>query len=160
MLVGALFLVTGCDNPDLVSPATDDPVFAQVPADGNGNKLVFSVDEDFPVGCGGGEILVGNVAGWFQVRVFDQPSNRNVELDVFHLFITYTNSAGETFSFHDVGPDRFYIDDGDLIVAITGRATSSGVIGHVVFNISTGEVELIAGNEFGNVDDLACEALT
>ncbi len=73
---------------------------------------------------------------------------------------TYTNSAGETFVFHDVGPDHYYLENGDLIVAITGRSTGSGVIGHVVVNLTTGEVQLIAGKGFGSVDALACEALT
>jgi hypothetical protein len=156
-LVGTFFLVTACDNPEPVSPSIGDPVFA--PADGNGNKEVVQVDEDFTVNCDGGEILDANTSGWFQVRSFNPP-NRNLELAVFHAVISYTNSAGETFTFRDVGPDRLYMDNGNLIIAITGRSTGSGVIGHFVFNISTGEVELVAGIEFGNVDDLACAALT
>jgi hypothetical protein len=36
----------------------------------------------------------------------------------------------------------------------------SGVIGHVVVNLDTGEVELVAGKEFGTAAALACEALT
>jgi hypothetical protein len=130
-----------------------------VPAAGNGNKLVFPFDFDLQVDCNG-EILANKVVGWVQVRVFDQPKNRNVELNVFHSVATYTNSAGETFVFHDVGPDHYYLENGNLIVAITGRSTGSSVIGHVVVNLSTGEVELMAGSAFGSVDALACAALT
>jgi hypothetical protein len=122
--------------------------------------LVFSIDETFPVDCGDEE-LVGNEVGWFQIRLFTQPGNRHVELDVFHLVVTFTNSAGETFTFRDVGPDSYYLDDaGNLIIATTGRSTGSGVIGHVVINLTTGEVTLVAGKEFGSAEALACEALT
>jgi len=158
-LAGTLWLVTGCHTPEPVSPLQDRPVFAQVPAAGNGNKLVFPFAFDLQADCNG-EILANKVVGWVQVRVFDQPKNRNIELDVFHSVATYTNSAGETFVFHDVGPDHYYLEDGNLIVAITGRSTGSGVIGHVVVNLSTGEVELIAGSAFGTVDAIACAALT
>jgi hypothetical protein len=58
-----------------------------------------------------------------------------------------------------VGPDHYYVDRGNLIVTITGRSSASGVIGHVVLNLDTGEVELVAGKEFGTTDALACEAL-
>jgi hypothetical protein len=139
---------------------TDELALARAPADGNGNKLVFSIDETFPVNCGGEE-LVGHAVGWFQVKLFKGAGNRNVELDVFHLVQTFTNPAGETFVFRDVGPDHYYFDDeGNLIVAVTGRSTGSGVIGHVVINTTTGEVTLVAGKEFGSAEALACEALT
>jgi hypothetical protein len=159
-VAGILLTVVSCDNPGPVAPSTDDLAFATAPSDGNGNKLVFPVDETFPVDCGDEE-LVGNVVGWVQVRLFKGEGNRNLELDVFHTPITYTNSAGETFTFRDVGPDHYYLDhEGNLIVAITGRSTGSGVIGHVVLNITTGEVTLVAGKVFGSADALACEALT
>jgi hypothetical protein len=157
-LLGTL-LVGGCENPP-VSPSTNQPALAQAPADGNDNKTVLTFDVDFPIGCNGGETLLANFAGWTQILLFQQPSNPNVELNVFHAVLTVSNAAGETFVFHDVGPDHYYLDGGNLIVTVTGRSTASGVIGHVVFNLSTGQVELEAGLEFGNVDDLACEALT
>ena len=159
-MAGVLLTVTSCDNPGPVSPMTDEPTLARAPADGNGNKLVFSIDDTFPVSCGD-EDLVVHAVGWFQVRLFKGVGNRNVELDVFHLVQTFTNQAGETFAFRDVGPDHYYIDDeGNLIVAISGRSTGSGVIGHVVINIITGEVTHVAGKEFGTAEALACEALT
>lgn len=163
-LVVTLFLATGCDNSEPASPSTDLPALAQAPATGNDNKLVFPVDEDLPsVDCGGGEILDVHQDGWIQVRVFPQPNNRNAELDVFHLVATFTNSAGETFVFNEVGPDHYYFEDlpdGDFIVATIGRIGGAGVIGRIVINLTTGEVEFVAGKEFAGVEALACEALT
>jgi hypothetical protein len=87
-------------------------------------------------------------------------SGGNLELNVFHLVFTFTNAEGETFVSNDVGPDRVYEKKGQVFIAITGRAGGSGVIGHVVLNLTTGEVELVAGKEFGSHEALACEALT
>jgi hypothetical protein len=153
--------MTGCENSDPASPSADTPAFAQVPATGNGNKIVDSFDEAFPrVNCGSGEILDARIKGWVQTRFFDQPSNRNVELDVFHSVLTFTNSAGETFPFHDLGPDLVYFDDGVLVVALMGRVGSEGVIGRLVINTNTGAVEFFAGKDIGDVNALACQALT
>jgi hypothetical protein len=157
-LLGALFVLGGCER-SLTSPSEDAAALARAPANGHGNKQVFLIDETEPVSCGGGLTLSAHAEGWFQIRVFEQPGNRNVELDIFHATITYTNVDGETFRFQDVGPDHYYIEDGNLIVAVTGRSSASGVIGHFVLNLDTNEVELIAGNEFGSPDALACEAL-
>jgi hypothetical protein len=110
--------------------------------------------------CPSGDVLRTDVTGWVQVRAFDRSGNRNVELDVFHLLITYTTSAGETFVFRDVGPDHYYLDNGELIVAASGRSTGTGVIGHVVINLDTGVVEFTAGKAFGDIDELACATLT
>jgi hypothetical protein len=157
-LLTTLLLVSGCEHPPLTPSA--QPALNQAPADGNGNKTVLSFNLEVPITCTGGETLVANFVGWTQIRLFQQPSNRNVELDVFHAAVTVANAADETFVFHDVGPDRYYLDSGNLIVTVTGRASASGVIGHVVFNLVTGEPELVAGNEFGTLADLACDALT
>jgi hypothetical protein len=157
--VGTLFLVTGCQSSESVSPSTDNPVLAQAPATGNGNKFVIPVDEQVPVDCNG-EQLTGNLTGWFQGRLFRQP-NPNVELDVFHFLWTFTNSAGETFRFHDVGPNRVHFDSqtGELILELTGRV-GGAVIGHLRVNLDTGEEEFIAGKDAGELEALACEALT
>ena len=158
--VGTLFLVTGCQSSESVSPSTDNPVLAQAPASGNGNKFVMSVNEQFPVDCNG-EQLTGNLTGWFQGRLFSQPRNPNVELTVFHFLWTFTNSAGETFLFRDVGPNRVHFDSrtGELVVELTGRVGGL-VIGHIRINLNTGETEFIAGKEVGELEALACEALT
>jgi hypothetical protein len=152
-------LLLACDRDPVVPSVPDTPLFSQAPVDGNGNKAVFRFDVTFPVDCST-QTLTLNIHGWVQIRVFGQPNNRNVELDVFHGLWTFTNSAGKSFVWHDVGPDHYYIDtNGDLIVAITGRATESGVIGTVRVNLTTGEVKFVAGNQF-EITDLACAALT
>jgi hypothetical protein len=158
-LVGTLFLVTSCDHADPASPSTDKPVLAQAPATGNGNKFVTPVNEELPFDCDG-EQLTANITGWVQGRLFPQPSNPNVALDVFHQLWTFTNSAGETFKYHDVGPNRvhFDFDTGELILELTGRIAGAG-IGHLRINLDTGETEFIGGKESDFVA-LACEALT
>jgi hypothetical protein len=87
-------------------------------------------------------------------------SGGNLALTIFHIVVTFTNEAGETFVFNDVGPDRVYVKNGQLFIAITGRSTGSNVIGHVVQNLTTGETVLEAGKEFGSVEEQACKALT
>lgn len=157
--VGTLFLVTGCQSAESVSPSPDTPAFAKGPADGNGNKFVIPVDEQFPVDCNGAQ-LIGHLTGWFQGRLFRQP-NRNVELDVYHFLWTFTNSAGKTFRFHDVGPNRVHFDarTGELVLELTGRVAGL-VIGHIRINLDTLETEFIAGKDVGELEDLACAALT
>jgi hypothetical protein len=158
-LLGTLLVIGGCDNSP-VSPSTDRPVLAQSPADGNDNKTVLTFGFDVPVTCPNGQTLESTFEGWTQILLFQQASNPNVELNIFHAVRTFVNTAGETFVFRDVGPDHYYMEGGDLIVTVTGRATASGVIGHVVFNLNTGEAELVAGREFGDIEALACNALT
>ena len=184
-LVGTLVVLSACgresfsassDQPSAQAPAAPHGVIpwhqprvwrAETPADGNGNKLVIPIDVSAPVSCGT-QTINFNLNGWVQLRTFDQPNNRNLELDVFHGVITYTNTAGQTFVWHDVGPDHYYLDrNGDLILTVTGRATASGnlernqiVVGHVRMNLTTQQVEFVAGRQLGNVDELACDALT
>ena len=137
-----------------------EPLLAATPADGNSNKLVIPFDFNLPVDCGS-DMLDVHVTGWAQIREFGQPNNRNVELAVFHQIGTFTNSGGETFVFRETGPDRIYFNqDGDPVIATIGRTSFGGVFGHVVINLITWEVEFMAGNAFGSVDALACEALT
>ncbi len=138
-----------------------------MPADGTGNKAVFHWDDTYPVTCGNGEELTLHDVGWAQFKIFGPPNNRNVELGVFHIVVTYANAHGDTWVWRDVGPDHLYVDGDELFVTITGRSTASGnvdrdviVVGHVVLNLTSGEVVFVAGRELGTVDDLACDALT
>lgn len=161
VFAGALLLVTSCDSPEPISPTSETPAFAGVPASGNDNKFVVVFDENFSLDCDGEQLAV-DFTGWLQGRIFPQASNPNIELDVFHSLFTFTNTAGETFTFRDVGPNHAKIDfdTGVVTVELSGRI-SGGVIGHLVFNTSTGEVDFIAGNvELAARDALACEALT
>jgi hypothetical protein len=164
LAVAALCTASGCTNSEPLAPASSvRPRFSQAPADGNGNKLVIPIDAQFPnfVTCNGGASLDMHVVGWVQVHVFGQPGNRNVELDGLYVVFTYSNAAGETFVWRELGPDHFYIDaNGDLIHVITGHDGFDGVIGRFVVNTTTGEVLFVAGNQSGTRDDRACAALT
>jgi hypothetical protein len=134
------------------------PAFA--PAE-NKNKLVIPLDDiSFTDVCPGGETLNVQFAGWLQIRFFDQPNNKNVELDIVHNTVTFTNATNESFVIQVVGPDRYYLEDGKLFVAIVGRGTE--VFGRVVVDLSTDPptTVFVAGKEIGHVLLLACEALT
>jgi hypothetical protein len=168
-LLPALLVAMACANPEPTSPTNpestsltnDTPAIAGVPAPGNGNKFVVPIDEDLPsVDCGGGTILAVHIEGWIQGREFPQPKNPNVALTIFHTVLTFTNSAGETFTFNDLGPDRVYFDDGNLVVAVVGRIGGIGLIGRLVIDLATGQVLFFAGKDIATVSDLACDALT
>lgn len=161
-LVLGLALLAACADRTNPTAVSDRPLFAGVPADGNGNKEVFPIDLELPdfVTCEGGATLDLHFVGWVQVRVSSQPNNRNVQLNTVLLVFTYTNAAGEAFVWREVGNDQFYVDEnGDLIHVLAGRAGGAGVIGRFVINEATGEVMFVAGKP-GFANDLACDALT
>lgn len=158
-----LALLAACAEQTNPTAVYDRPFFANAPAGGNGNKQVIAVDFQFPnpVTCEGGATLSLHIGGWVQVWVSSQPNNRNIQLNAVHLVFTYTNAAGESFVWREVGNDQFYIaENGDLLHVLTGRAGGFGVIGRLVVNDATGEVMFVAGNQFGTADERACAALT
>ena len=164
LVVAALCVASGCTNSEPLAPASNvRPFFSQAPADGNGNKVVIPVDIVFPdfTTCSSGATLDMHLVGWVQVYVFDQPDSRNVELHDLHLVFTFSNAAGETYVWREIGPDHIQLaDNGDLIDSATGRDGFDGVIGRIVTNTTTGAVEFVAGNQSGTRDDRACAALT
>jgi hypothetical protein len=137
---------------------------AAAPADGNGNKFVAAFEFTDAIDCGETTIWV-DVAGWAQFREFKGKGNRNIDMGVFHVSLTYYSDAGETFTHLDVGPDRAYVDrNGDLIFTITGRPGNAGgggfaLSGHMVINDTTGEVTW-HGRTSPDADTAACLALT
>jgi hypothetical protein len=160
LLFGMAFLISGCgDSP--TSPSTERPLSAQVPANGNGNKQIVTYDFDVPgIECPGGAELNLHVTGWLQIRTFSTGSR--VELDVYHVTHTWSNSAGETFRDLEIGPDRFYVDKntGHLILASTGKLSFAGIMGQIVTDLTTGEVIFVTGPGFPDHLQLACAALT
>jgi hypothetical protein len=160
LLFGMAFLISGCgDSP--TSPSTGRPLSAQAPADGNGNKQIVTYNFDVPgFQCPGGAELSLHVGGWVQIRTFSNGSR--VELDVYHVIHTWSNSAGETFVDHEIGPDHFYIDKntGNLILASTGKLTYAGIMGRLVTDLTTGQVIFVTGPGFPDHLQLACAALT
>ncbi len=140
------------------------------PDDGNGNQFVVVLDDVFPVDCGAAGMIEVHVGGWFKGREFQGGGNRNIDLIVFHLVLTYTNEDGATFRYIDVGPDHSYIDkDGNFVLTVTGRPGStneSSLQGHwvLVFDAPPPAGNLISITSHGNLgptsDELACDALT
>jgi hypothetical protein len=171
VVVGALFAVTGCAGPEPGSPT--EPSFAQMPADGNGNKLIIPRVFEGEVDCGAGATIHVQESGWIQVVLLGQANNRNVEVSTANFVVTFTNATGETLAWRDVGGGLLYVDDdGSLILVLTGRVGGIGVIGRAVLKIidtAPGfEVLVVTGKEFGSVSDhefgaifaIACDALT
>jgi hypothetical protein len=137
------------------------------PDDGNGNQFVIVVDEVVPIDCGAAGMIEGHAVGWIKGREFQGGGNRNIELVVFHLELTYTNDDGATFQYIDVGPDHAYIDkDGNLVLTITGRpgdSNDSSLQGHwvLVFDAAGNLISLTPHGNLGPTsDELACDALT
>ena len=137
------------------------------PGDGNGNQFVIVVDEVVPVDCGAAGMIEGHAAGWVKGREFRGRGNRNIELVVFHLVLTYTNDDGETFRYIDVGPDHSYVDkDGNLVITVTGRPANtnqSSLQGHwvLVFDPAGNLISITPHGNLGPTsDELACDALT
>jgi hypothetical protein len=130
------------------------PLALAAPADGNGNKFAEYFEEyGIPIFCDADDIvdLTLDFVGWFQGHEFKGRGNRNVDITVYHFDLVYTNALGESWTWRDRGPDRFYyvvneLGDPELHWAITGRS-GLNVVGHAVFNISTGEFVLIAGQQ-------------
>ncbi len=146
------------------------PAALAAPADGNGNKSVEPLEFfDIPIFCDETDEIPDlslDVTGFIQFKEFGGQGNPNLELAVFHIDAMFSNSDGESWTWRDRGPDRSYVDrDGDVILTITGRSGANN-IGHVVLNLTTGEVLLQAGKapfggelfEKGDVD-FACETL-
>jgi len=157
--------MVSCDKQP-VEPVPGNQSLLKGPSDGNGNKEVFEWDDTYDVTCASGEVLTVHEVGWAQFKVFGPPNNKNVELGIFHIVLTYSNSAGDQFVYRDVGPDRVYVEGDEIFVAISGRSSASGNpnrdeinIGHMVLNMTTGEVVLIAGRGLGSLEDLACDTL-
>ena len=161
-LVGMLFVALACETRQPIAPLVRDggALLAQVPADGNGSKQIISVDDRFTVDCGT-EMISAHALGWLQIRTLDRADTRNVEVVAVNIVFTMTNSDGETFVWREVGSDHFTIDqDGFLLHALNGRAGAFGIIGRLVIDEDTDELEFVAGHRVGNAFANACAALT
>ena len=127
------------------------------------NDPSLDVDESALVSDLCGFDVDAQVSGHIILTVFDDGSARRVvELDHFGILTTYTNVAtGAVVRLRDIGPDRYYVRDGVLYVAVTGRSEGgTGIVGVVKINLETGEVELVAGNDIGRINDRICDQLS
>jgi hypothetical protein len=104
--------------------------------------------------------------GWVKIIPLYTSGNgkrQPLELNIYHLStLVFTSDWGSFTAPLDVGPDIYYMEDGVVKVAVTGRsATGSGVIGRVVYNTETGEMEFEAGlRVYDDFVAAVCEALT
>jgi hypothetical protein len=137
------------------------PVTA-APNDGNGKKIVVDItDGPFPIDCGAGGTLtfVFEFTGQFMPKA----NGRNELIAVFSSEGIYTNDAGDTYVFKDAGSDRFYLDDGVLVQAITGRSIL-GNIGRLVIEDPNGDAGgpnvVFQKGQAVDVDAIACDELT
>ena len=100
-----------------------------------------------------------DVAGRIQTIV-QSGTGHILGLDVYGIRADYRNpETGARFTYRDIGPDRLFVKDGRVYVAVTGRSSGSGVIGVVVIDTATGDVVHVAGNDVGDFYDGMCEAL-
>ena len=102
--------------------------------------------------------------GSVRIKVFsDRQGNFKRQINKWFIRIRLTNTDTDaSILIKDVGPDILWMNkQGELMLAITGRSvTGSGVIGRVVFNLSTGELVRSSGMELGDWIENACAALT
>jgi hypothetical protein len=160
LVVGALCVAVGCTSPEPLSPLTvGSAVFQEAPADGNGNKNVLVIDEelvDFTT-CASGARLDLRIVGWIQTRFVSQVPQA---IQPANFEFIYSNAADETYVWHQVATQRFYLDDaGNLVMQVAGRLGYDGNIGRLVINLTTGEVLSVTGREVF-AEDLACAALS
>jgi len=135
---------------------------------GNENKTVVYLDDPGEWAALSDEIsaecnfdVVVDGSGWVQIMTFSDQRGRtqHEELNVYHSRIV-ASANGQTIEILDVGPDHFFVRDGVAYLALTGRSiTGSGVIGHVVVNLDTDEVEFEAGNVQGDWTENLCTNL-
>lgn len=152
----------------LLSLATALPAFATQP-----EFLTIPVDETFELGACDGFTVIEHLEGTIKISThFDQDGNLVMEIARFRLRHTLTNSVtGESLFSPDVGIDMFTISqDGSETLAVIGivrrivvpgQGITFASIGNIVFNLTTGEVQLVAGphDDFADLLPALCSAL-
>ena len=106
--------------------------------------------------------VIANYAGHIQFKTLDRTGPGTIDLAVYGIRIDYRDPAnGATYKSRDIGPDRVYVQDGVLFVAVTGRSEGgAGVVGVVKIDLETGEIVHQSGNEIGFLYDHLCDDLS
>ncbi|MGA7272811.1 MAG: hypothetical protein WB239_17190 [Acidimicrobiia bacterium] len=131
---------------------------------------VTNIDSSTSVDCGG-TILDGQAQGWLY---FHESASAESRWDAahfsFHLLWTFSNAAGETWSFIDSGTATARTVGGERVEAVSGRSKtappdeSSINYGRWVINRGTESDPLydplkVVGNQLGYFDQAVCDAL-
>jgi hypothetical protein len=161
LIASVTLLVSACQGRDLSSPlggSSKTTARAAEMAAGASPITVFPIDITDQVTCDNGTSLTRSEVGRIQIHSFTQGNSGILELDSFHIDITFTNASGQTYTWRDVGPDKLSIQNGQLVLTITGRA--GGHVGTFTIDPVTGAVLFSAGPDLGSPTTLACAALS
>ena len=155
--IGAVCVALGCTNSELTAPLTVGRAsFAAVPADGNGNKTITTIDAFIPawLTCPNGTILDLKFVGWLQNDPFVNP------VSTYHIDFIYQNAAGQAvYVWHQVGAGMVSQDEnGNLLLTTIGRNGYLPNTGRFTVNLTTGEVTVIRGAGI-SADANACAAV-
>jgi hypothetical protein len=150
----------------LIVPVAAAPAAANPPEERGIRDVDFSVDCDGD----GQDDLLRHDYGWFQWLSDDHLKA--------HFVVTYANDNGATWTYQDNGMARWFEKDGEWFMSLSGRggATPSDLEGEgewfvtwsghiVIVNGELGDDQyqeglMRVGTSQGNIDDLACAALT
>jgi hypothetical protein len=152
-------LAAACQGSDISSPLGSKGAaqVAQLAATPTPNT-VFPVDVTSQVTCANGTSLNQEEVGRIQMHTFSQGNSNILEMDSFHVVITFTNAAGQSYTWRDVGPDKISMQDGKLVLTVTGRA--GGMLGTFTIDPFTGTVLFSSGPALGSPVTTACAALS
>ena len=138
----------------LAAGPTHSRVSFNEPADDVSESEAISEFCGFPIDA--------DIAGFIRVTDHSSKTNGTVHKASYHIRIHYRNPAnGAAYYMRDIGPDREYIKDGVLHVAVTGRSEAgTGRTGVTKINLETGEIVHQSGRELGFVYDHLCDSLS
>lgn len=162
-VVASLILLAACDATNHmptapVMRAAATPEQLAVPADGNGKKVMYVLDIASIVSCPGGSLLTRHITGYVQVMTTMSVEGPTLEIDTAVELYTFTSSSGASYIWREVGGERVWIEDGDVLASYNGRIP--GNIGRTVVDLTTQTVVSETGNDVDMPRLLACAALT
>jgi hypothetical protein len=125
------------------------------------NDPQIDIDESAWASAWCGFAVDADVSGRVGGLEFAGDGRSVLSLTIYGIRVTYTNvETGAVVRLRDIGPDRFFVKDGRIFVAVTGRASNgTGIAGVVIFDFETGELVHQAGHDMGVFNDWFCSAI-